>query len=205
MKILSSIFVVAALLFLTALYADAQTVVRMKMAGQARERIKVVALFDEEIPESVPVVLGVMGYSVTGGVTPYKFEWLQNGKVISTGDVAVVTPSRGDRLDLNVTDATGCSATTSFNLKVASRQVFDQQQDDGSIRVYPTLIEDVVNVMVDDDKESALVRFFCLNGQTHLSQTISGSSTISVNLPAGVYFVSVQTAQKHIVKKVVKR
>jgi hypothetical protein len=118
----------------------AQTVVKMELPPQADEPLKVVALFDEEIPEDIPVVLGLMGYNVEGGNAPYLFEWLLNGVVISTTDVAVFTPKKGDDLVLKVTDNNICSASTAFNLKVASLPKNNKEAGE-SIVLYPTVVK----------------------------------------------------------------
>lgn len=182
-----------------------QTVVKMNMPSQSKEQLKVVALFEEEIPESIPVVLGVLGYSITGGTAPFKYEWQQNGTTISKTDVAVVTPAKGDVLVLKVTDAGGCSSTTSFNLKVASRINFQPASDDSSISIYPTVVDSYFNVENSADNEEATIRIFDVNGEMLLQQSFTGSTQISTNLPSGIYFVSVQSSQNHILKKIVKR
>src|SRR5680860_816539 len=92
---------------------SAQTVVKMDMPEQADFPLEVVALFDEEIPEGIPVVLGLMGYDVEGGITPYSFEWTQNGDVVSTTDIVIFTPAKGDDLSLTISDKNKCRATTS--------------------------------------------------------------------------------------------
>ena len=100
---------------------NAQTVVKMNLPPQAKDPLKVTVLFDEEVPEGMPVVLGLMGYSVSGGIAPYTFEWMQNGKVIGTSDVVIVTPAKGDKIELKATDKNKCYSTMAFSLKVISR------------------------------------------------------------------------------------
>ncbi len=103
------------------LFSPAQTVVKMKMPAQANEPLKVVVLFEEPVPEGMPVVLGLMGYNITGGMAPYTYQWIQNGTTIGSGDVVIITPKKGDKFELKATDRNRCYSTQSFSLKVIAR------------------------------------------------------------------------------------
>jgi hypothetical protein len=179
---------------------SAQTVIKMDMAPQAERALKVVALFEEEIPEGVPVVLGLMGYEIDGGATPYLFEWLLNNKVISTNDVVIFNAGKGDQLVLNVTDNNKCRASTSFNLKFARIEPAKSE----SIKIYPTIVIDQVQVdLPTDQKGDILVRVFDLNGKSIHSQIIQESQGIPLKLTSGTYFISVKTREMHKVEKIV--
>jgi hypothetical protein len=190
---------------LSTLDGISQTVVKMNMPSQPKEQLKVVALFEEEIPESIPVVLGILGYNITGGKAPFQYEWQQNGTTISKNDVAIVTPAKGDVLVLKVTDSAGCSSSTSFNLKVASRTNFQPATDDGSISIYPTVVENYINVENRLDNKETTIRVFSINGEIVAGQIFTGSTKILADWAPGIYFVSVQTSKNHILKKIVKR
>ena len=62
--------IIIAITVVSILFCPAQTVVKMKMPAQANEPLKVVVLFEEPVPEGMPVVLGLMGYNITGGMAP---------------------------------------------------------------------------------------------------------------------------------------
>ena len=186
---------------------QAQSLVQMDIPKQSAQPIQVVALFDEEVPEDMPVVLGVKGYKVTGGIEPYTFEWLQNGTVVGTSDIVVVHPKKGDRIDLRVKDANRCVASTSFNLRMAEAppKNEDGKETDG-IRVFPTLVnEGIIHVTLPESENpaSSLIRIFGVNGALRYNQTASGTLDIRVNLPAGIYFVAVTGEGKQMVVKVV--
>jgi hypothetical protein len=182
---------------------ESQTVVKMDLPPQAKEPLSVVVLFDEEVPEGMPVVLGLMGYKVTGGIFPYTFEWLQNGVVVGNGDVVVITPAKGDRFELKATDKNRCYSTTSFSMKVISR--FKNQNDD-EYKIFPTIVtQGEINVVIPElaNPLTANVRIFDLKGVLHHQTEIAGSTTISFNIPDGTYFVSVQTDAFHKVEKII--
>lgn len=182
----------------------AQTVVKMELPPQADEPLKVVALFDEEIPEDIPVVLGLMGYNVEGGNAPYLFEWLLNGIVISTTDVAVFTPKKGDDLVLKVTDNNICSASTAFNLKVASLPKNNKEAGE-SIVLYPTVVKQELFVELPQISQRTLVRIFNLIGAVVYETFLSGNARLDLNLVSGTYFVSVKSGDLHKVEKIIVR
>ena len=136
---------------------SAQTVVKMDMPAQSDQPVKVVALFDEVIPEDIPVVLGLMGYEVEGGITPYLYQWMLNGAVVSTSDIVIFTPKKGDDLSLKVTDNNKCSASTAFNLKVARIPQNPADAENENIQVFPTIVSEFIqiNIPQDEGKKSA--------------------------------------------------
>ncbi len=201
MKTIKQIYFLILMLSLNQVLA--QTVVKMDMPPQADQPLKVVALFDEEIPEGIPVVLGLMGYDIKGGLNPVSFEWLLNGQVISTSDIAVFTPKKGDDLSLKVTDKSKCWSKTSFNLKFAR---IPQNPDDAenSIKIFPTVINSYVHINIPKtENNDALVRIFNLNGTKIYEKHLPESANITLNLTPGTYFVSVKTKNLHKVEKII--
>lgn len=186
--------------FFATMGISAQTVVKMDMPEQPDKALKVVALFEEEIPTGIPVVLGLMGYQIDGGSTPYKFEWTLNNEVISTGDVAVFTPKKGEDLLLKVTDNNKCMASTAFKLKFARIE----QAESDSIAIYPTMVKEKIQIWLPEKSDvQAWVRIFNVNGKMVHQQTIRSSADITPGLPSGTYFVSVKTTGEHKVEKII--
>ncbi len=195
-------------LILTALLVSgfSQTIVKMDVPLQSDEPVRVVALFDEEIPEGIPVVLGLMGYEASGGIEPYTFEWLHNGKVVSTSDVAIITPAKGDALTLKVTDKNRCSSTSAFNLRVATRSLFESNDtDNGNIKIYPTLINSGETIHIDFSGQEvpvdALVRIFDTIGVMKYETRVYQNAQLNLSLTRGIYFISVKTGKIHQVRK----
>lgn len=182
-----------------------QTIVKMNVPKQSKEPVKVVVLFDEPVPEGMPVVLGLMGYTVTGGVEPYTYEWVQNGTVIGTGDIVVITPQKGDRFELKATDKNRCYSVSSFTMKVIPRmKVTDKQA--GEYKVYPTLVKnEQIHIELPrlEKPLQAFIRIFDMKGAVKHSEFIDGSSTVHCTLPDGAYFVSVKTDDFQKVEKII--
>lgn len=182
-----------------------QTIVKMAVPIQAKEQVKVVVLFDEEVPVGMPVVLGLMGYSVTGGIEPFTYQWVQNGNVVGTGDVVIITPQKGDQFSLKVIDKNKCHNTTSFNMKVISR-VSGQNEEINGIKVYPTIIKDNqihIDMEKSDKMKNANIRIFDVKGNLIYQTFVTESYTIDHYLLDGTYFVSVKSDDLHKVTKII--
>ena len=198
--------IITFLSFAAIMLCSAQTVVKMNMPPQAKDPLKVTVLFDEEVPEGMPVVLGLMGYSVSGGMTPYTYEWMQNGKVIGTGDVVIVTPAKGDKIELKATDKNKCYSTMAFSLKVISRSPRANTQKNDSYTISPTLVKNgVIHIGLPDadNKLKANVRIFDTNGALKHQTYITESTDITCALLPGNYLVSLQTNVFHEVEKII--
>jgi hypothetical protein len=195
------------IILLLSLYvlAGAQTVVKMSVPEQASEPLQVVVLFDELVPEGMPVVLGLMGYSVVGGIEPYSYQWVQNEVVIGTGDVVVITPKKGDQFYLKATDKNKCYSTTAFNLKVGSRND-EQEKSDNGFKIFPTIIKDnQINIEIPNFEipTEVNVRIFGVSGNLLYQRYTYESFVVNHNLVNGIYFVSVRTDKLQKVAKVI--
>ena len=198
--------IITFLSFAAIMLCSAQTVVKMNMPPQAKDPLQVIVLFDEEVPEGMPVVLGLMGYSVSGGMTPYTYEWMQNGKVIGTGDVVIVTPAKGDKIELKATDKNKCYSTMAFSLKVISRSPGANTQKNDSYTISPTLVKNgIIHIGLPDaeNKLKANVRIFDTNGTLKHQTYITESTDVTCALLPGNYFVSLQTDDFHKVEKII--
>lgn len=190
-------------LLLTITPLAAQTVIKMDMPQQADKPLTVMALFNEEIPENIPIVLGVMGYNLEGGTTPYLFEWTLNKVIISTSDIAIFTPKKGDDLSLTITDNNNCRASSSFNLKVAKLEQNIANAND-EIKIYPTITKGDLNIQLPKTVDAiALVRIFDMNGMLRMEKSISQTTTLNLNLSLGTYFISVKQNNTHKVEKII--
>jgi len=198
-------FILFSVLMVSFSFVQAQTVVKMTLPPQADEPLQIVVLFDEEVPEGIPVVLGLIGYKVTGGIEPYTYEWIQNGNVIGTGDIVVITPVKGDRFELEATDKNKCHSTTSFSMKVI-RKANGQNQPIPGLRIYPTLVKDNIihiDLPESDSPLNANIRIFNVKGVLMFQIFSDESYTVNHYLPDGIYFVSVATDEFHKVVKII--
>ena len=184
----------------------AQTVVKMEMAPQADQPLSVVTLFDEELPVGIPVVLGLMGYAIEGGVEPFQYEWKVNGSTISTEDVVVFTPQIGDHVALNVMDGNQCVISTKVNLNATTTPEYNNPDFYNSIKVYPTVVSGSVNIEIPKiDNGNAMVRVFNLNGKVVLKEEMVLSGSLILDIEPGVYFVSVKLGAIHKVEKIIAK
>jgi hypothetical protein len=198
-------FILFSVLMVSFSFVQAQTVVKMTLPPQADEPLQIVVLFDEEVPEGIPVVLGLIGYKVTGGIEPYTYEWIQNGNVIGTGNIVVITPAKGDRFELEATDKNKCHSTTSFSMKVI-RKANGQNQPIPGLRIYPTLVKDNIihiDLPESDSPLNANIRIFNVKGVLMFQIFSDESYTVNHYLPDGIYFVSVATDEFHKVVKII--
>lgn len=185
--------------------ANAQTIVKMSLPAQAKEPVNVVVLFDEQVPEDMPVVLGLMGYNVSGGLEPYSYEWVQNGSVVGTGDVVVITPKKGDQFSLKATDKNKCYNTTTFNMKVISKADGQNDKENG-FKIYPTVIKNNlihIDLPKSDNGINANIRIFDIKGNLLFQTFATESYTINQHLTDGSYFVSVKADEQHKVAKII--
>jgi len=198
--------VILAVCWMIGLTLQAQTIVKMNLPPQSKEALKVVVLFDEEVPGGMTVVLGVMGYQVFGGIAPFSFEWYQNGTLIGTEDIISLIPANGDQLSLKVTDKNRCFSHSSVIMKVKS--IIENQDEDiaGGIKVFPTLIADnLLQISLPSSLigQPASVRFIDTSGKIMVRHSITTSTRISVDLPVGTYWVSVMTDEFHKVERII--
>ena len=173
-------YILIALFLFPLILANAQTIVKMTVPTQAKEQVSVVVLFDEQVPEGMPVVLGLMGYNVKGGIEPYTYQWMQNGTVIGTGDVVIIIPKKGDTFSLKATDKNICYSTTSFNMKVIGR-VNEQKEEENGFKIYPTFIKDDIihiDLLTSEKLIPANIRIFDLKSNLIFQTFATGSYII---------------------------
>lgn len=191
------------ILFLSlTLSSFSQTYVRMRMPQQSERAMEVVTLFSEELPVGIPVVLGVIGFDISGGAEPYTLEWLINDEVVATGDIAVITPEGGKTYSLKVSDNVGCYAQEFFNIntKVKAKSAYF----DGIVDVYPTFISYEFSVFVRGFlPENTRIRVFSTEGKLCFDQQLVADFTAHINWDAGVYYVIVTADELHQVTKII--
>jgi hypothetical protein len=182
--------------------AHAQTIVKMDLPAQADDPLSVVTLFDEALPGGIPVALGLMGFDVEGGITPYQYAWVHNGTVISTEDIVVFTPQPGDDMVLQVTDQNHCTVSVALSLITGG---IPRQQVEGeeNIRVYPTVFKNEVFIRYPETiAQTAHVRIFNMGGVVVYEAKLNESGSLRLSLTPGTYLVSVKTGALHKVEKI---
>jgi len=191
------------LIAVSSLPVYAQLVVNMKMPIQSAEPLRVAALFSEGIQAGYPVVLGIIGYSIEGGVEPYMYTWLKDNLEIGSGQTIVVTPVEGSSYSLRVTDKSNCVVSHALNVS-ALKKVRKQEQNTLKAKIYPTLVSTEINVEVSEFlPPQSRIKIFDFKGNLMLNQELIGNATIYPQLPAGNYFVVIEAADRYFVERVI--
>ncbi len=181
--------------------ATAQTVVRMRMPAQSENALSVATLYNEALPTGVSIVLGVVGYEISGGIAPYQYEWVKNNQVIATGEVAVIIPEKDMNYVLRVKDKNGCSVENAINVSNSAKVAKNYLSETVKIN----LSQFSHQLSVDFKSfvpENITVSIFDLQGKLHTKQAIRESAIIPVQLPFGAYLVVVGNGQLYHVQKI---
>lgn len=200
---MKKLFNITCILVLFVSGSFSQTVVKMEMPSQSDQVINVVKLYDESLPLNTTIVLGAIGYNITGGTAPYTLNWMKDDKVVTTGDIAVINPETGSSYSLKVIDKNSCSYITSINLD-AVLKMKKQNNINSQISVTPTLVTNQLTVSFNDNiTTAASVRIFDNQGILKYQQNISGNTLIPINLQKGVYYIVVEREELNLAEKVI--
>ncbi len=185
---------------------QSQTLVKMVMPDQPAEKLQVVRLFDEFIPLETSVILGSIGFQISGGTEPYKFNWLKDNMVFATGDIAVFIPEAGKRYAFQVIDKNNCMSKADISLETISRESSFRELNiyQKDIILTPTYVTDQIKItFTRDPYATGKVRIFDLHGRQLLYDEISGSTSIPVQLPSGVYLVLIESSGEFVTYQIV--
>ncbi len=186
--------------------AQSQTLVKMGLPQQPEAKLQVVKLFDESLPLETTVVLGAIGFNISGGTEPYSLNWLKDEKVFASGDIAVFKPEAGKNYSLQVVDKKQCKTTVAINIdatpKIGSPAEVNLYQK--NIQISPTRVTHSINIsFAHDFNAMGKVRIFDMQGKLNLSTVIYGSTTIPVQLPAGNYVVLVESTDDYATSQII--
>jgi hypothetical protein len=122
------------------------------------------------------------------------YEWSTG----ETGDCIVVCPSGS--VDISVTGYRGgCSSTAQVNLlSIADISTLPE------VKLYPNPAQSSVTITANDIRSVQLIN---LMGQTIQRKQVAGDQTrLNLHeLPSGIYFVRVETANAVVVKKLIRK
>lgn len=185
---------------LCSLIATAQTVVRMRMPAQSENALSVVTLYNEALPIGVSIVLGVVGYEISGGTAPYQYEWLKNNQVIATGEIAVIVPEKNMNYVLRVKDKNLCSFENAINVTNSAKVAKNYLSESVKFN-----IQQFTNQLSVEFKgfvpENTTLSVFDVHGMLYVKQAISENTTIPFQLPSGVYLAVIGNGQMYHVQK----
>jgi hypothetical protein len=138
---------------------------------------------------------GSINITVTGGVGAYTYLWSNNA---TTEDVSALSPGI---YSVVVTDASGCSASSTFVISnSAGIATYDALND--QVLVYPNPANDYVTIEIDGFRIDK-VEIYDVLGQIAFKGEFNNSK-VEINtatLNQGVYFIKVLVDDKLITKK----
>jgi hypothetical protein len=177
-----------------------QTVVKMAMPEQPDEALSVTTLFEEKIPLDISTYLGPMGYNATGGLSPYTWHWLENDNVLSTEDIALVTPTAGNTYSVLVMDKNNCSVTLPIEI---SGESLKNTGPESSWIVFSSGSDKNLTIKLNDSvTEAVTIQIIDIKGIKHFETRIAGHATIPLAIASGMYFVYVQGQNIQYVQKI---
>jgi hypothetical protein len=142
---------------------------------------------------SVSAANGEIDITITGGTSPYNYEW-SNGS--TNADLTDLSP--GAYL-ITVTDANNCSLATTFVVDVLSGV---ESLSSVNLEVYPNPASDIINLSSSNDKIKH-IKLFSITGQLLLEKRVDDEvCTISVSsYSAGTYYLDIILESGQISKK----
>ena len=146
---------------------------------------------------------GSISVSITGGVGPYVFSWIQlDGAFIS--DEEDITNLNPGTYQLVVTDSNGCS-TTSFEIVVESI-VSVAELLDSDIRVFPNPAHDFVQVTLPMNQEFSQLDWYDMQGKLMASRVIVPHENVFKldvsDWSNGLYVMRIKATNRIIQKKI---
>lgn len=186
------------LLLITA--AHAQTVVKLTRPEQAEDPVSAHTLFDESLPAGIPIAIGMIGYDITGGTSPYTFQWLEGDALISEGEVAIITPVAGKDYFIKVLDKHSCSIV----LPISIGQSQAKKSEGGSPSLFKYLTREFLFIQPSMHIEGGIrLKIFDTRGMLLLDERAYGENYLPVNLLPGTYLVYSHFNEIHAVEKII--
>lgn len=189
------------IVFFSMIHLNAQTVVRMRMPEQSERALEIVTLFSDGLPTGFPIVLGTLGFDVSGGTAPLNFEWLKDNKVIATSEIAVITPAAGSTYSLRVSDKAGCYFEEVIRIDAQAKA--GSAYIESLFKVSPTIVVHELSVESSSFFPiQARIQVYNIAGTMMLDEEFAGSFQTNLNWADGVYFVVISAGGHHKVTKI---
>jgi hypothetical protein len=180
---------------------SSQTVVRMRMPEQSERGLDIITLFSDGLPTGFPIVLGTIGFDVSGGTAPLVYEWLKDNVVIATGEIAVITPAAGSTYALRVSDKAGCYFEEVIRIDAQAKA--GSTYIESLFQVSPTIVS---HALIVESKSffpiQARIRVYTTQGKLMLDEEFAGGFQSGLNWADGVYFVVISAGGHHKVTKI---
>ncbi len=159
-------------------------------------------------PAAAPPVVSQNGDSLLSS-SSYTYQWYFNGSLISGATNQFYVPSQIGSYTVLITDANGCSATSS-PVNIITVGITDQISD-YSFLIYPNPVGSILNIYFNKNFKYGILNIYNVMGQEILSRHFTGGAySLSFGegrgevLSPGIYFVQVTNESESCVKKFIK-
>lgn len=190
-------------LLLLQITAQSQAVVRMEMPEQSDKALSASTLFEELLPLDIPVVLGPLGYDISGGTAPYNYRWLENDNIISEDSTVVITASTGNNYTLVIIDKNNCTVRIPVITETSSG-INTGTEDDQVVTAWRSPAGN--NILIRFNKQinsDVSIKLYDFKGVKYYESVINSDAVIPVSLPAGFYFLDIRGADFHYIRKII--
>lgn len=193
--------ILTVIILFTSFIGTAQTVVRMRMPAQSENALSVATLYNEALPTGISIVLGVIGYEITGGTAPYQYEWLKDNQVFATGEIAVINPEKNVNYVLRIKDKNFCIVENSINISASSKVAKNYLSETVKINIksYSNELDIQFNGFVP---QNTMLNIFDTQGKLQVHQNINENLMLALNLPKGIYIVVVGNGEMYCAQKI---
>lgn len=183
--------------FFCSVQLASQTVVKL-MAPQA-EQLQINIEDQQYFGDAIQFTLGREPY-VTGGTSPYDYEWTHNSTFFSNEASILVTTLQNDLYSLTVSDSLGCTAEKDIRLKIETG-TYDPVLT--KINIYPNPARDYIHIAVSGD----LLRFNAVLynnlGAAVWKGEINNNGILPLHYSPGFYLLQIIDEQQILEKKII--
>ncbi len=183
----------AGILFAVPLHS--QTIVEV-MADQP-EKFEIIVSEELYYETDSSIVFG-QDISVTGGEGPYLYSWFSDDQLIATSQLLeIIFPLDKEIYTLVVSDANNCSAV--FNVEHGlSLSSVTIDEIHSLVSVYPVPASRYITIDPHDIRGILNVTIYGSHGSVLLNRSISGKIDLEINLPAGIYFIRIESTDGQV-------
>ena len=174
-----------------------QTLVKL-MAAQAAQ-LKINLEEQQYFGDAIQFTLGSDSL-VSGGTSPYSYEWMHNSALISTEPSIVVTPVQNDVYSLKIIDSLKCSAEKDIRLKI---ETGTDDRRGSHMSIYPNPARDYIHIAVSDGPLRLNIILYNSMGKAIWKGEISNNSILPLHYSPGFYLLQIKNGNWILEKKLI--
>ena len=176
-----------------------QTLVKLMAPQAAQLQIN---LEDQQcFGDAVQFTLGSEAY-VSGGTSPYNYEWTFNSTFFSNEASILVTPLQNDVYSLTVSDSLGCTTEKDIWLKIVAGT--DKLLEE-YLTIYPNPAKDYIHIAIPGDPLRFTGVIYNSLGISVWRGEVGNNSIVPLHHPPGYYILQLKNGQETVEKKIIIR